>query len=399
MERSSSIRILFFCIGFLLLIGSEILRVYFIMPFPGSQRHETIELAYFIESRINLLRIVGLIMIAYPIMVIMRSNFIRAKIAVAAFLTVWLVIVYLFNFQFLADKMFYQPKNKLLLSAEESKVLTQQLILGVSINGKQKAYPIELIGYHHQVRDSVGEEPVMVTYCTVCRTGRVYVPEVDGQAEDFRLVGMDHFNAMFEDSRTKSWWRQVNGEAMVGPLKGKFLTEIPAEQIRLDAWINLYPNTKILQPDSLFLDEYASLINFDEGKTKDGLARADSLSWKEKSWVVGVSMGLFATAYDWHELKAKRVINDVIADIPLLVVLESDSVSFHAFLRDSLNFRYDSGKEMMVDTNTQSLWSLRGECKEGQLKGAQLKLTQSYQEYWHSWKTFHPNTTKFHPIQ
>ena len=172
-------KLFFFIAGFALLIGGEILRVYFIMPFPGSQRHETIEIAYFIGSHINLFRIVGLIMIAYPAIIMIRSNSTKAKIAVVSVLVVWLVIVYLFNFQFLAEKMFYQPQNKLFLSADKSKVLPQQLILGVSINGKQKAYPIELIGYHHQVRDSVGGEPVMVTYCTVCRTGRVYVPAVE----------------------------------------------------------------------------------------------------------------------------------------------------------------------------------------------------------------------------
>jgi Protein of unknown function (DUF3179) len=390
-------KLFFFIAGFALALLIEILRVYFIMPFPGSQRNETIEMAYFIESHINLFRIIGLIMMAYPSIIMVRSNSRKAKIAVASFLGVWLVIVFLFNFQLSADTMFYLPKNKLFLSSDKSKVLTQQLVLGIAINGEQKAYPIELIGYHHQVRDSVGGEPVMVTYCTVCRTGRVYSPAVAGQPEDFRLVGMDHFNAMFEDSRTKSWWRQVSGEAIVGPLKGKFIPEIPAEQMRLDAWINLYPNTVIMQPDSLFLDEYASLINYDEGKTKEGLARADSLSWKDKSWVVGVSIGMYATAYDWHDLKKKRVINDVMADVPLLVVLESDRVSFHAFLRDSLSFKYDSAKDVMLDANTKSSWSLTGQCITGQLEGAKLKLTQSYQEYWHSWKTFHPNTAEFHP--
>jgi hypothetical protein len=210
---------------------------------------------------------------------------------------------------------------------------------------------------------------------------------------------MDHFNAMFEDSRTKSWWRQVNGEAIVGPLKGKFLNEIPSEQMRLDAWISRYPNTMIMQPDSLFLEEYASLINFDEGKTKEGLAKADSLSWREKSWVVGVAMGRHARAYDWHDLKKLKVINDLIADTPVLTVLESDSVSFHTFIRDSLRFSYSRERDLMIDSTTQSEWSLKGECIEGQFKGARLKLTQSYQEYWHSWKTFHPNTTEFHPVQ
>jgi hypothetical protein len=44
----------------------------------------------------------------------------------------------------------------------------------------------------------------MITYCTVCRTGRVFSPDVDGKPETFRLVGMDHFNAMFEDENQKA---------------------------------------------------------------------------------------------------------------------------------------------------------------------------------------------------
>jgi hypothetical protein len=48
----------------------------------------------------------------------------------------------------------------------------------------------------------------------------VFSPVVDGRSETFRLVGMDHFNAMFEDASTHSWWRQANGEAIAGPSKG-----------------------------------------------------------------------------------------------------------------------------------------------------------------------------------
>jgi hypothetical protein len=53
----------------------------------------------------------------------------------------------------------------------------------------------------------------MVTYCTVCRTGRVYGPIINGKKETFRLVGMDHFNAMLEDATTKSWWQQATWDA------------------------------------------------------------------------------------------------------------------------------------------------------------------------------------------
>jgi hypothetical protein len=39
---------------------------------------------------------------------------------------------------------------------------------------------------------------------------------------------MDHFNAMLRDQVTKVWWRQENGEAIAGPLKGHFLDELPS---------------------------------------------------------------------------------------------------------------------------------------------------------------------------
>ena len=68
--------------------------------------------------------------------------------------------------------MFKQPKQLLLVNAAENKVDPNRLVIGVSINGEAKAYPIQFLGYHHHVQDTVGGKPIMVTYCTVCRTGQ-----------------------------------------------------------------------------------------------------------------------------------------------------------------------------------------------------------------------------------
>jgi hypothetical protein len=386
--------VLFF-VGLILLIGVEIARVFFIMPFPGSQQNETIELAYFLHTYINYFRIVGILLIALPAYHLIRQPTVWLKSVAIALLVLWLVVAFMFNFRMKADKMFYQPETKILVTVPYNKIPVQQLILGVVMNGESKAYPIEVIGYHHQVRDTVGGEPVMVTYCTVCRTGRVFRPIVEGQVEVFRLVGMDHFNAMFEDSKTGTWWRQVNGEAIIGPLKGKQLEEIPAEQMTLAAWISRYPNTKILQEDSVFKEEYDNLVNFDEGKTKDGLPKRDSISWRDKSWVVGIQIGMEPRAYDWIEILQQKVINDKIGPASLVVAIEQDSVTFHVWQRpDSLSFSLNEN-QVLVDDKTSSKWDWNGKCVEGKLAGASLELIQSYQEYWHSWKTFRPQTTQF----
>lgn len=393
------LRAILFSIGILVLIGVEIARVYFIMPFPGSQEDNTIEIAYFTHQYVNVFRVVGLLVISYPAFTFLKSQNVWAKWPAIILLTFWVIVFYLFNFRFLAEKMFYQPETKTMVSLDKNKIPIRQLVIGVSIGGQSKAYPIEIIGYHHQVRDTVGGEPVMVTYCTVCRTGRVYSPTVDGEPEEFRLVGMDHYNAMFEDSRTGSWWRQVSGEAITGPMKGNVLKEIPSEQMTLQAWGALHPETGVLQPDSLFLEAYKGLELYDEGEMKGRLEGRDSVSWGDKSWVVGLQVGADARAYDWIELQASRVANDVVGGLPVLVVIEPDSVNFHTFSRvvenDTLMFVLANDSLQLNDTKTQSTWTWNGRCTEGALQGKQLDVIQSYQEYWHSWRIFRPHTTKF----
>jgi hypothetical protein len=384
-----------FTVGILLLITIEILKVYFIMPFPGSQRAETIDLAYFIHTNLFYFRTIGILIAIFPAFQFLVFGKTLPRIATGVALLIYFIVFYFFNFRFAADKMFYQPRHKLFLATSSNKVPLSNLVVGVTIGNESKAYPIEIIGYHHQVRDTVGSTPVMITYCTVCRTGRVYSPDIDGKTETFRLVGMDHFNAMFEDQTTHSWWRQVSGESIIGPMKGKTLKEIPAEQMTLRAWLDQHPDSKVMQPDPDFKEKYEHLAGFDSGKIESGLEKRDSISWKDKSWVVGVQSGLTARAYDWNDLQRLKVINDTLGGTPIVVVLESDSASFHVWKRDSLFLIFDNNR--LYDKQTNSLWDWSGKSTEGILNEHKLTSLQSYQEFWHSWKTFHPQTTQYHP--
>src|SRR6185436_11010943 len=101
-----------FLIGFLFLLAVEILRVYFIMPFPGSQQSDTIDVAYFINKNIWLLRSIGFLIIIYPFFHILKYSGVWKKVAMFVVLLFYAVVAYAFNFKFLADKMFYQPKDK-----------------------------------------------------------------------------------------------------------------------------------------------------------------------------------------------------------------------------------------------------------------------------------------------
>lgn len=386
-------------LGLLLLFAAEILRVYFIMPFPGSQEKDTINLAYWLHRNINWLRVVGLLMIAIPAAPIFKRRATFTKTSLVVFLALYAIVFYLFNFRFQADKMFFQPTNLLLAGSNENKIDLDKLVIGVTINGESKAYPIQLVGYHHQVRDSIGGKAVMVTYCTVCRTGRVFSPEVNGYNENFRLVGMDHFNAMFEDGSTGSWWQQATGEAIAGPLKGKKLFEFPSHQMTLRAWLQQNPQSMVMQPDQHFTKEYEDLALYDNGTIESNLEGRDPASWQKKSWVIGVRHDTVAKAFDWNNLQKKQFIEDSLPQLPLLLVLGTDSASYFVWNRQvngkCLHFSNKPGTSTLTDLNTGSTWTPEGVCIDGPLEGQQLRPVQSYQEFWHSWQQFQPQTVRY----
>jgi hypothetical protein len=388
-----------FISGWLLLVVPEFLRIYFIMPFPGSQQSNTISIAYFLNNYIFLFRIAGVLLMAFSMIRFFQGWRLMPKIASGLFAFIALMLFLFIRNVMSADKMFIQPRHKILAGPESNTVALDHLVIGVTINGKASCYPIQIIGYHHQVQDTVGGTPVLVTYCTVCRTGRVYSPYIDGQYQHFRLVGMDHFNAMLEDEATKSWWRQENGEAIAGPLKGKFLDELPSKQTTLLSWIIAHPDTRIMQADADFYEDYEVLAGYDEGTIGGNLEGTDKSSWQRKSWVVGIKAGHSSRAYDWNDLKKHSPINDTIDHIPILLHLEDDSMTFHAWNRmvnnEILEFIWNDNIHALTDINTLSVWNNMGECVIGKLTGQKLIAVPAYQEFWHSWKEFHPESTKY----
>jgi hypothetical protein len=371
------------------LVLFEILNVYFIMPMPGSQEMRSIDVAYFLYSWRWVFRSVFGLLILGGILQAFRFQ----KWVAIPFLLLATIVTYAFNFKMTADHMFLQPQTLRMKKAAENKIPTYKLVICVAKNGEARAYPIQLIGYHHQVLDKIAGQAIMVTYCTVCRTGRIFEPLVNGKPETFRLVGMDHFNAMFEDHTTKSWWRQVSGEAIAGKLKGEALPEVFSQQMTLAEWLKLYPNSLIMQPDQVFKEEYDDMKKYDKGKGKSSLTKTDTLSWKKKSWVVGVVIGKESKAFDWNRLKKDKTINDEVAGTPIVIALAADTASFFVFERPNSSLQFRIHHDTLTAGN-QHFDLLGDPLGDNQASAPKLKKVKAYQEFWHSWQTFHPNTVR-----
>jgi hypothetical protein len=367
------------------------------MPYPGSQTNDTIAYAYYINKYIFFIRLLGLALaIAFIISAVKRRSTID-KFLVGTLVVIYGTVFYYFNFKLEADKIFYLPTTNASIPASQYGDKSK-LVIGVVLNGEAKAYPIQQIGYHHQVRDSVGGTSIMITYCTVCRTGRVFSPVVNGKASNFRLVGMDHFNAVFEDEATESWWQQATGTAVMGPLKGTTLKEYPSRQMTLEAWMRQYPSSLVMKPDPNFVDNYFRLEDYDKGEMRSELVKRNLSSWQPKSWIIGVKGIEDSKAYDWNEVLNKQLVEDSLPELPLLIMIESDASSFHAYNRtvngSVLHFVKEGNDESFYDTKTYSRWNVDGLCVEGALKNERLLPVQAYNEFYHSWRTFQANTDR-----
>ena len=373
-----------FYIGFLGLFLFEIAQVYFIMPLPGSQEMNSITLAYFLYQWrwLGRLLFLGLLVLG-----LFKSVWKKKWVLGIAMFGLTFVI-YLINAHMQADIMFKQPKEIIFLDVASNRVEKERLVIGLVEQGIARAYPIQILAYHHFIYDTIAGKPFLITYCSVCRTARVFDPTLSNKVEQFRLVGMNHFNAMIEDATTKSWWRQSTGEAIIGPLKGLKLKEIHCQQSSLSEWLSLYPSSTILQPDKAFQDLYDTSYNYENGSSKNSLTGTNSLSWQKKSWVIGVKIQDEQMAIDWNELVLKRVIQRTLGQTTFFIVLSDDNKGFYA---------YENPTTANPRVSTDTLYLMH---KKFRLNGVgidtifNLTPVNAYQEFWHSWITFQPETKK-----
>lgn len=366
-----------FHISLLALIAFEIYRAYLVLPFPGSQEAETVTTAYFLYHYRWIFRIVLFAGMVFGFV----KAFEKRKWIAILMLSITGFVVYVTNFLLTAQSHFHEPENLAFVVPSDGKIPMDALVLGVTIDGESKAYPIRYLSFHHQVRDQVGKKKVMVTYCDVCRSGIVFDPIVDGKEETFRLVGMDLFNAMFEDNSTGSWWRQANGEAVAGSQKGKSLNTINSEQLTLAEWYKRHPNGVVMLPDPLYATKYATDA-FEKGTDTDELTKTDTASWQDKSWVIGIECYGKYKAYDWNQLKKERIIYDTIGKQHIVLTIDSTNINYFAYKipeRKTLGLDLDS--PLMRQSTPVGFGTVEP------LNARQL--------FWHTWKTFYPTTTQY----
>ena len=120
--------------------------------------------------------------------------------------------------------------------------------LGLSLNGEDRFYPYQILVWHEIVNDTIGDTPVLVTYCPLCATGIVFDRRVAGETQEFGVSGRlwQSNLLMYNRGKEESLWSQVLGEAVVGEHTGEKLAIVRSSTVRWEDWEREHKNTKVL---------------------------------------------------------------------------------------------------------------------------------------------------------
>lgn len=153
------------------------------------------------------------------------------------------------------------------------------VVIGIERDDAARAYPLSVVRHHEAINDALGG-PLLVTYCSICRSAMVAERRVDGTPATFsvtgelwqppeirtrasetdgRTVGVDAESAertdvrnagnlVLVDDATGSYWSQILAQAICGPKEGERLEPVPASIRTWGEWRERRPDTAVLLP-------------------------------------------------------------------------------------------------------------------------------------------------------
>jgi hypothetical protein len=230
----------------------------------------------------------------------------------------------------------------------------------------------------------------------------VWASAVDGRTLTFHLAGINNQNFIMQDDQTGTWWQQVSGEALLGPLKGRRLTLVPQDQLTFATWRAEAPRGRVLKPDDRIVraGKYAP-VDWERDMLRYRTPASADSQISPRALVVGVALSGGATAYPVERLMAAGATLDEVGGEPIVVVRAPDTRSTRVFDRRvdgktlELAVQVGASPFRLIDVETGTEWDFTGTGVTGPLAGRQLRRVPFLEEYWFDWKTYHPATRIF----
>jgi hypothetical protein len=247
----------------------------------------------------------------------------------------------------------------------------------------------------------------------------VWKRTVEGRTLTFHLAGINNQNFLMRDEETGSYWQQISGRAVSGPLAGRQLELVHSDELTFALWRSEQPDGFVLKPVSKFSKDY-------EEKDWDvKMAKARTVvdfpgsGLKPRELLLGVQAGGASRAYPVNVVLAEKLVEDRVGTVALLLVVGQDGKSIRAFearwagasappdfyrnsdvaVVDTKALGAATAKNadfpIMLDSTTGSGWSFQGCAVSGLMQGTCLKPVAMLKDYWFDWRNYHPDTTVY----
>jgi uncharacterized protein DUF3179 len=236
----------------------------------------------------------------------------------------------------------------------------------------------------------------------------VWESTVDGRVLHFHLAGINNQNFIMRDEETGSWWQQVTGKAIHGPLQGRQLKSVFHDEVSFRIWKQEQAQGRVLKPN----ERIAAQNDYESADWETRVGRMRVVAGTDvdqrlapRTLVIGVAVYGKSVAYPLSALQKQSPIVDMVGSVPIVLVLGEDKRSVRAFERTVDGRRLElfqttekdaatqQARLQLVDAETGSTWNFEGKAIAGSLAGRQLKKVFVLEDYWFDWRTYHPDTS------
>ena len=299
------------------------------------------------------------------------------------------------------------------LSSANSWLHDREPVIAVQRNGVAKAYPLQILIWHEIVNDTLGDEPIAVTFCPLCNSAVAFQRQLDEHVLDFGTTGrLRHSDLVMWDRQTESWWQQLTGEAIIGTLAGKRLTMIPASLVSYAAFKQTFPDGRVLSQETGFHREYGRnpYRGYDASdSTPFLLSGSPDPRLPPMERVVAITLEGQNKAYPYRVLAEQRVVYDTVGTRTVVVLYNAGTAS--ALDESRIAASRDIGAtgvflpqldgravtlaaqgDTFIDRETQSTWNILGKAMAGPLAGHQLPPVVHGDHFAFAWLVFKPQT-------
>ncbi len=277
-------------------------------------------------------------------------------------------------------------------------------VFGVDLGGKRRAYPVKVLSWHELLNDTVGGQPVTLSFCTLCGSGILYsaVDENGGRLE-FGTSGLLYrSNKLMFDRETLSLWSNLTGEAVVGvrAAEGASLTMLPMTLTRWDAWLSRHPDTTVMRPEPEVArrtgyryiegaaDEARAGVEFPVARQSDLLER--------NAKIYAMRIGDEARAWPLEKLVAERLVHDTLGGVAIVLAVDPDSGAVRAWESGGRRFNPPGqGPLRQLEAEDGAIWWLAEDNLV--LDGGEdlLPRVPGHVAFWFGWYAFYPETTVY----